>query len=130
MTWRKNMGAATGQKGAGKKRGRLAMRGKAAGKAGLGLAALTASVAGAAAEDAERGRALAESWCASCHVVAPDGAGGDIGPAFETVANREGQTLGGIAAWLFEPHPPMPDLQLSPAEFRDLAAYIMSLRQE
>ena len=82
------------------------------------------------AEDAGRGRSLAEAWCSSCHVIAPDAAGGDAGPAFETVANREGQTLGGIMAWLFEPHPPMPDLMLSPADFRDLSAYIMSLRRE
>ena len=92
------------------------------------LIALGASAAGA--QDAERGRALAERWCADCHVVAPGQGGGDIGPAFGTVANREGQTLGGIMAWLFEPHPPMPDLLLSPAEFRDLAAYIVSLREE
>ena len=92
------------------------------------LIALGSSEAGA--QDAERGRALAERWCADCHVVAPEQGGGDIGPAFGTVANRKGQTLGGIMAWLFEPHPPMPDLLLSPAEFRDLAAYIMSLREE
>jgi mono/diheme cytochrome c family protein len=81
------------------------------------------------AQDIDRGNALAERWCADCHVVGP-GQGGDVGPAFETVANREGQTPRGIMAWLFEPHPPMPDLLLSPAEFRDLAAYIMSLREE
>ena len=99
----------------------------------LGAVALIASgVAAASAQPPapgiERGRLLAESWCSSCHVIGPDTAGGDIGPAFATVANREGQTLGGILAWLFEPHPPMPDLLLSPAEFRDLAAYVMSLR--
>ena len=96
------------------------------------LGAIIMAVLGtsAAADDVERGRALAERWCASCHVIAPDEPGGDVGPAFETVANREGQTLGGTVAWLFEPHPPMPDLQLSPAEFRDLAAYVMSLRTE
>jgi mono/diheme cytochrome c family protein len=107
------------------------MAGDAVRNACLGAAALIVTVTGvAAAEDAERGRALAEAWCTSCHVVAPEASGGDLGPAFETVANREGQTLGGITAWLFEPHPPMPDLQLSPADFRDLAAYIMSLRQQ
>lgn len=95
----------------------------------VGAAALAALGSAAAADDVERGRSLAERWCTTCHVIAPDNAGGDVGPSFETVANREGQTLGGIAAWLFEPHPPMPDLQLSPAEFRDLAAYIMSLRE-
>ena len=94
------------------------------------MALIVSGPVSAAAQDAGRGRALAERWCASCHVVARNGAGRDIGPAFETVANREGQTLGGTTAWLFEPHPPMPDLQLSPADFRDLAAYIMSLREE
>jgi mono/diheme cytochrome c family protein len=96
----------------------------------LGAAALAVLGSAAAADDTRRGRALAERWCAECHVIAPDGPGGDIGPSFESVASREGQTLGGITAWLFEPHPPMPDLLLAPAEFRDLAAYIMSLRQE
>jgi mono/diheme cytochrome c family protein len=88
------------------------------------------AAAAASAQDAERGGRLAEAWCSSCHVVAPEAAGGDAGPAFKTVANREGQTLGGIMAWLFEPHPPMPDLMLSPADFRDLAAYIMTLRDK
>ena len=97
-------------------------------KGAAALIALGASAAGA--QDVERGHGLAERWCSECHVVGPEQGGGDIGPAFGTVANREGQTLGGIMAWLFEPHPPMPDLLLSPAEFRDLAAYIMSLREE
>lgn len=96
----------------------------------LGVVVLAVLGTAAAADDAERGRALAESWCVGCHVVGPDMPGGDAGPAFSTVANRQGQTLGGIRAWLFEPHPPMPDLLLSPADYRDLAAYIMSLRQE
>ena len=84
----------------------------------------------ASAQDADRGQALAKRWCVTCHVIGPDQSGGDVGPAFQSVANREGQTLGGITAWLFQPHPPMPDLMLSPVEFRDLAAYIMSLRSE
>jgi mono/diheme cytochrome c family protein len=99
--------------------------------AALGIAALGIAALGtaAAADDGARGRALAERWCVGCHVIAPEATGGDIGPSFASVANREGQTLGGITAWLFEPHPPMPDLQLSPAEFNDLAAYIMSLQE-
>jgi mono/diheme cytochrome c family protein len=80
-----------------------------------------ASLTGASPQEVERGRMLAERWCAACHVVGPETPGGDLGPVFEAIANREGQTLGGIMAWLFEPHPPMPDLLLSPAEFRDLA---------
>ena len=92
------------------------------------LILLGAATAGA--QDLDRGRALAERWCATCHVVGPEHPGGDAGPTFEAVANRDGQTLGGILAWLFEPHPPMPDMLLSPFEYGDLAAYIMSLREE
>lgn len=94
------------------------------------FAAWLAGAVGTAAADAERGAALAERWCSSCHVVAANAPGGDAGPAFASVANRDGQTVGGLMAWLFEPHPPMPDLRLSPADYRDLAQYIMSLRRE
>ena len=96
----------------------------------MSLRKARASVTGASAGDVERGRMLAEDLCAACHVVGPETPGGASGPVFEAVANRAGQTLGGTTAWLFEPHPPMPDLLLSPAEFRDLASYIMSLRDE
>ncbi len=94
------------------------------------MALIAATTAAASAQDADRGRELAERWCVTCHVIGPNVAGGDAGPAFESVANRDGQTLGGILAWLFEPHPPMPDLLLSPFDYRDLAAYVMSLRDE
>lgn len=96
----------------------------------LGAAALIVGLPGAVlAQDPARGLLLAERWCVTCHVIGPDRAGGDAGPAFPAIAAREGQTLGGTMAWLFEPHPPMPDLRLSPNEYRDLAAYVMSLRE-
>ena len=92
-------------------------------------ALIVCGTAVASAQDVKRGEALSERWCVTCHIVAPNAQGGDAGPSFQSVANRENQTEGGITAWLFEPHPPMPDLKLSPAEFRDIAAYIMSLRK-
>lgn len=79
--------------------------------------------------DAERGRALAQRWCVSCHVVGPDQAGGDAGPSFVSVANREDQAVIEIENWLADPHPPMPDLGLAAPEYEDLAAYIMSLKE-
>ena len=39
--------------------------------AGLALAAFGSAPAFAQAGDAHRGSALAQSWCAGCHVIAP-----------------------------------------------------------
>ena len=92
-------------------------------------AGLLAGTGTANAGDIERGRALSLRWCVSCHVVAPDATGGDAGPAFASLASLPGQTEQALHNWLAEPHPPMPDLDLTAVEFGDLAAYIMSLKQ-
>ena len=90
-----------------------------------GLAAAPATAA-----DAAHGEQLAKRWCASCHVVAPDQArGADDVPAFPTIANMPGFDAGKLAAFLMDPHPKMPDMQLGRGEANDLAAYIGSLRK-
>lgn len=95
-------------------------------RATLVLAALALLVPFTAnADEAERGRALALRWCTACHVVAPDRAGGDVGPAFETLTRRSED---GLRAWLFAPHPPMPDLNLTAGEIDAILAYIRTLR--
>jgi len=95
----------------------------------LVAAALAALVPATAFADPalERGRDLAVRWCTGCHVIGFGTPGGDAGPAFPSVARREGQSIDDVRAWLADPHPPMPDLDLSAAQFDDLAAYIMSL---
>ena len=92
-------------------------------------AVLLAATQTAYAGNIERGRALSLRWCISCHVVAPDATGGDAGPAFASLASLPGQTEQALRNWLAEPHPPMPDLDLTAVEFNDLAVYIMSLNQ-
>jgi mono/diheme cytochrome c family protein len=79
------------------------------------------------ADDPERGRDLAERWCAACHVIGPGATGGDAGPAFESIAALDRQTEWNIKAAIALPHPPMPDLDLSAPEYDDLSSYIMSL---
>ena len=79
----------------------------------------------AAAQDAGRGLELAETWCVQCHVVAPDGQGTDVGPAFAAVAGRD---AGVLRAWIIVPHSGMPRLDLSDAQIDDLLAYIQTLR--
>lgn len=91
------------------------------------LAALGA-LASASAADAGRGETLARRWCATCHVVASDQARGqDNAPPFATIAQMPGFGADKIALFLLDPHPKMPDLQLSRIEREDLAAYIVSL---
>lgn len=82
----------------------------------------------AAGDEVARGKELATRWCVSCHVIAPDAPGGDAGPPFPAVAARPGQSEEALKAWIADPHPPMPDLQLAAPEFDALSAYIMSLK--
>src|SRR5271165_5996454 len=82
------------------------------------------------AADAAHGEQLAKRWCASCHVVAPDQTrGADNVPAFATIAKTPGFSENKIAAFLMDPHPKMPDMQLGRGEAKDLAAYIASQAQ-
>jgi mono/diheme cytochrome c family protein len=91
-----------------------------------------ASITGAAAmpADAARGEMLARHWCASCHIVANDQKhGADNVPPFATIARKPVIRWGKIAQFLMDPHPKMPDMQLSRDEAKDLGAYIASLAQ-
>jgi len=81
----------------------------------------------AAAEDVDRGLALARQWCVSCHQVEPGSAASDAAPPFATIANDPAVTEGGLRAWLSDPHPPMPNFNLSRGEIDDIVAYLNSL---
>lgn len=88
------------------------------------IAAITTTVAIAA--DADHGETLAKRWCAACHIVAPDQKQGqDNAPPFATIAKIPGFDADLIAHFLMNPHPKMPDMQLSRDEADDLAAYIV-----
>ena len=79
--------------------------------------------------DAAKGEAIAERWCAACHVIGP-GRGGSVPqgpPTFPQVA-RSGMTADQLRAFLSHPHGAMPDLSLTRAEIDDLVAYIATLR--
>ena len=90
--------------------------------------AIALSNSAAAAGDAASGLALARTWCTGCHVVGSTDAGGDTGPPFATVANRSNLAPGALRAWLTDPHPPMPNLDLSRQQIDDVTAYLDSLR--
>jgi mono/diheme cytochrome c family protein len=86
------------------------------------LAALSSS---AVAADAANGGTLAKRWCAACHVVASDQQRGSTeAPPFSAIADKPNFDAGKLALFLLEPHPKMPNMNLSRNEAADLAAYI------
>jgi len=97
----------------------------------LPLTWLAAPAGGAQAADAASGGALARQLCVNCHVVAPGEAGTQVTagiPSFKAVANKPGPTPEKIQDYILNPHPPMPQVQLTNIERANLAAYILSLK--
>lgn len=90
----------------------------------------TAKVAGSSAKirgDVARGHALANKWCASCHLV--DGtAAKDQTPPFKAIAAGPKGEPDHLRAFLNQPHAPMPPLQLTNQEIEDLVVFLQSLR--
>lgn len=94
------------------------------------LAAFLLFLAPAAhAADASAGRALADRWCASCHVVGADSKSGTSdAPSFPAIAARDGDlSAAGLAFHLLGPHPQMPSVSLTRAQAADLSAYFATL---
>lgn len=77
------------------------------------------------AGDAAEGERLAKRWCAGCHAV--EQAGSDLAPPLQTIARKPGRDEGYLFLWLSDPHPPMPQLQLSRQEIGDIIAYLQTL---
>ena len=97
------------------------------------ILALVAGVASpaVAAGDADEGHALARQWCSECHVVDEEQTTGSADvPPFAAIARSESLTPEGLAAFLADPHPVMPNLSLSRAQIADLVAYIEGLRAD
>ena len=83
----------------------------------------------AAAADPENGAQLAQRWCASCHIVAPNQQGPTSeAPPFARIANAPDFNAGKLALFLLDPHPKMPDMGLSRTAAQDIAAYIATLK--
>ncbi len=90
---------------------------------------LFAAPGAAWAANAANGKTLAERWCASCHVVSPvQKQATTQAPPFSEVAKKEHMDAPMIALFLLNPHPKMPDMNLTRNEAADLAAYIVSLK--
>ena len=80
--------------------------------------------------DPKRGQALAERVCSTCHIVSAASTtttNPDV-PTFAAIAGRPDTTPERLAGRIIIPHPPMPNIQLTVAEMRDIIAYIVSLK--
>jgi mono/diheme cytochrome c family protein len=98
----------------------------------LATGASTLPLCAAEDEDVAKGRELATTLCARCHLNEGQGEKeGPMGvPGFVAVANRPNQSFGGIVRWLKAVPPMMPNHHLTLDEIDQLAAFIMSLRKE
>ncbi len=91
----------------------------------LSLTFLTALATAARAADPFEGETIAKRWCASCHVVSSDQKHGNTqAPPFSEIGKKPGFDAAKLALFLLEPHPKMPNMNLTRNEASDLAAYI------
>lgn len=89
---------------------------------------LSAGIGPARAEgDPDIGDELATHWCSNCHAVEGAARASDAAPPLATIAQKHRQDEGWLRAWLGNPHPPMPNLNLSRAEIDDVIAYLRRL---
>jgi mono/diheme cytochrome c family protein len=78
----------------------------------------------------ERGRALAQEWCARCHAVSAsqERPGESDVPSFRRLAADRRWTHAALVRMMTVPHVNMPPPVLTGAEAEEVTAYILSLR--
>ena len=94
----------------------------------LTTALIPAFVSFAFAADPNHGEAVVKRWCAECHLVAQGQKSSTEAPPFSSIAKRPDFDAAKVAYFLLDPHPKMPNMQLSRAEVADIAAYIATLK--
>lgn len=90
-----------------------------------GVMPAQAQVAG----DPREGRKVAESLCASCHMIERTARDDRrTPPDLAAIADMKSTTATALRVFLQTPHGNMPRYQLAPAEMDDVIAFILSLR--
>lgn len=77
---------------------------------------------------AERGKAVVQQWCSTCHAETQEETGSDMAPPFEAVASRPSNNPVRLRAFLDEDHFPMTTFRLFSDEKDDVVAYLVTLR--
>lgn len=81
----------------------------------------------------ERGHAFAQAVCSGCHAIERSSLSPNPkSPPFEDIANRRNLTAETLSTWLRSAHnyPAEMDFGLDPSKADDLAAYIVTLKEE
>ncbi|WP_346914892.1 c-type cytochrome [uncultured Roseibium sp.] len=77
----------------------------------------------------ERGKAVIEQWCRTCHQQAGDTPNPDMAPPYEQIVLRPDHTRAYFMQFLKEDHFPMTTYRLFDSEREDVVAYLMALQQ-
>ena len=106
----------------------------------LSLAMVLSSIAVAEAQDVgdvpmgeigdpQAGFDYAHATCAACHAISEEKSPVATAPRFKDVADTPGMTPTALMVWLQNAqHPTMPNLMIKGQELRNVAAYILSLK--
>ena len=79
--------------------------------------------------DPQAGFEYAQSTCAPCHAIGEEKSPNAKAPRFKDVANTPGMTPTALMVWLQSAnHPTMPNIMIRGQELRNVAAYILSLK--
>jgi mono/diheme cytochrome c family protein len=78
---------------------------------------------------AARGQALAQRWCAPCHLVRLRLSAIDP-PTFYAITHDPSKTPDYIRNFLVSPHKDMPPIQLTPSQIEDLIAYFEAMKKQ
>jgi mono/diheme cytochrome c family protein len=88
-------------------------------------ASIPAASSSSAAENADAGRTIAETWCRPCHAIGTPPTS-DIAPPFGDIVSR--RTPQEIASFLADPHGRMPSIQLARPQIADIIAFMATLK--
>ena len=79
--------------------------------------------------DPQAGFEYAHAVCAGCHAISEEKSPDPKAPRFKDVANTPGMTPTALMVWLQSAnHPTMPNIMIRGQELRNVAAYILSLK--
>ena len=79
--------------------------------------------------DPQVGFDYAHATCAACHAISEEKSPVATAPRFKDVANTPGMTPTALMVWLQNAqHPTIPNLMIKGQELRNVAAYILSLK--
>jgi mono/diheme cytochrome c family protein len=99
---------------------------------GASLSMALASAQAATLGDPKAGQEFAQTHCASCHSIEPDGNKSPVNEAtpFQAVADTGGITRTALIVFFRSPHVTMPNLIVRGDDVDNVIAYILSLKKK